>query len=284
MEIKNRLFPYPVLCGDTDDYAETTEFAVEPHTADNAHELLFNYDFILSCNALETLIRKGEAEYVLHIECGSTAFRIALKNTVPHIEYRLPKSRVSGEINLVAMIVARKDITNYYGSELNEDYIGESINFAKGAILAYQNLPPVYVIKKTEKLANNESFFTVVKKASLDPDEILPLSFNLISDKIQIIVDSKTYDAFVHHQHCRSFGMAMLVLPAVTYMITEVHNSRDTYRQYEWYQQLQQFYLSQGKDFLTDVIDRDENPVIIAQEMLQNPVSMAYRDLFTLEG
>ena len=37
MEIKNRLFPYPVLCGDTDDYNSETEFIIEPTVIDNIH-------------------------------------------------------------------------------------------------------------------------------------------------------------------------------------------------------------------------------------------------------
>ena len=96
MEIKNRLFPYPVLCGETDDYVESTEFVIEPKITDTLHELLFEYDYIVKCNSLETILRKGEAEYVLHIECSTTSFRIALKSEVPHIEYRLPKSMCNG--------------------------------------------------------------------------------------------------------------------------------------------------------------------------------------------
>lgn len=284
MVIKNRLFPYPVLCGDTDDYAETTEFAIEPKLTETPHELIFKYDFLLACDSLETLLRKGAAEYVLHIECSATAFRIALKSGVPHIEYRLPKARVNGEINLVAMIVAKGTITNYTSKDLNEDYAGEQLSFSKGAILAYQQLPPIYVTKKTDLLANNESFFTVIKQPSLDPNEIKPLTFNLNSSKIQILVDEKTYAAFIRYQHTKAIAMAMLVLPALTYMITEVSNNPGIYANYPWFQQLSKYYSAQGLDFIADIINKDENPVNIAQEMLQNPVSNAYRDLYALEG
>ena len=238
----------------------------------------------MKCNAIETLLRKGKAEYVLHIECGTTAFRIALKSGVPNIKYRLKKSRVNGEINLVAMIVAKMDVSNYFSEELNDDYVGASVSFKKGAILAYQNLPPIYVTKKTEDLANNESFFTVIKQMSLDPNEVKPLTFNLHSNKIQIYVDEKTYEAFIRYQHSQSIAMAMLVLPALAFMVTEVSENPASYRQYLWFQHLDKFYKSQGKDFVNDILCKDENPVNIAQEMLQNPVSNAYRELHALEG
>jgi len=284
MEIKNRLFPYPVLCGETDDYNESSEFILEPHIKETLHELLLEYDYLVKCNSLEKVLRKGEAEYVLHIECSTTCFRIALKSPVPHIEYRLPKSRVSGEISLVAMIVAKKDIHQYPPSELNEDYAEEIISFKKGSILAYQNLPSVYLSKKTEELANNESFFTVIKQTGLDPNEIRPLTFNLHSDKIQVMVDEKTYEAFVRYQHSKSIAMAMLVLPALVFMVTEVGENPDSYLRYQWYQRIDKYYHSHGIDFANEVLRRDDNPVNIAQEMLQNPVSKAYRELYALEG
>ena len=284
MNIKNRLFPYPVLCGETDDYLDSANFVLESDITETAHELLLKYDYIVHCNSLETVIRKGEAEYVLHVECSTTSFRIALKSTVPHIEYRLPKARVNGEINLVAMLVAKKDINSYDSDELNEDYEGERISFKKGSILAFQNLPPIFVSKKVENLANNESFFSVVKQQSVDPNEVRPLSFNLRNDKIQVLVDERTYESFVRYQHSTSIAMAMLLLPALSFMVTEVSDDPDSYRNYQWFLRMSKFYRSYGKDFVEDILRKEDNPVNIAQEMLQNPVSKAYRELFALEG
>ena len=284
MVSRNRLFPYPVLCEETNDYQETTDFVIESNITEKTFELEFNYDFLLKCDAIETLIRKGEAEYVLHVECSATAFRIALKTDIPHIEYHLPKSRVNGEINLVAMIVAQMDINDYKSNDLNEDYEGESISFNKGAILAYKNLPAIYVHKKTEELAKSEPLFSVVKKKSVDDSEIKPLSFNLNNSRIQIIVDEKTYDSFVHFKSIKAIPNAMLVLPALIYMINEVSASPDSYKQYLWFQRMERFYQLQNLDFLNDVINKDDNPVNIAQEMLQNPTSKAFRELLALEG
>ena len=284
MEIKNRLFPYPVLCGDTDDYISSTEFALEPSITETVHELLFEYDYLISCDSIETLLRNGQAEYVLHIECSSCAFRIALKSKVPHISYRLPKSRVTGEINLVAMIIARVDIPFYSSADLNEDYLGENISFKKGSILAYQNLPSVFISKRTEGLANNESFFSIIKMPSLDPEEIKPLAFNLNDDKIKILVDERTYESYVKYQHSHFVAMAMLVLPALTYMIAEIRDNPDLFEKYIWFQKIKQYYKVQGIDFVSEILLKDDNPVYIAQEMLQNPISHAYRELYALEA
>lgn len=283
MEIKNRLFPYPVLCGDTDDYNAGTEFSLELNNSETTHELIINIDYMVKCRAIETLVRLGQAAFVLHIECSSTSYRIALKSDVPHVDCRIPKSRVSGEISLVAMIVAKTDIENYSSEDLNEDYSEELVSFKKASILAYQNLPPIYVSKKTEELARNESFVTIIKQTSLDPEEIRPLVFNLHSDKIQVMADQKTYDAFIRYQQTRTIAMAMIVLPALTFMVTEVRDDPESYERYKWFQQIDKFYRRLGRSFVADILQNDDNPVNIAQEMLQNPVSNAYRELCTLE-
>lgn len=284
MEIKNRLFSYPVLCSDTDDYIPTTEFALESSFVETIHELHLEYEYIVSCNSLETLLRKGLVQYVLHIECSNTSFRHAIRSDIPHIKYSLPKSRVRGRINLVAMIVARVDIPNYSSAELNDDYASEIVSFQRGAILAYQNLPAIFVTKKLEDFVNRESFFTVIKQVGADPEELRPLTFNLYHDKIQILVDARTYEAFVRYQHSQSIALALLVLPALTFMITEVKDDPSPFMQYRWFQQLEGFYRANGKDFIEEVLQQEENPVNIAQEMLQTPVSKAYRELYAMES
>ena len=118
----------------------------------------------------------------------------------------------------------------------------------------------------------------------MDPDEIRPLEFNLHSDKIQVMVDQRTYEAFIKHQQTRTIAMAMIVLPTLTFMISEIRDNPEAYERFAWYQQLDKFFRFQNKSFVDDVLRKDDNPVSIAQEMLQNPVSSAYRELCTLEA
>ena len=284
MEIKNRLFPYPVLCGDTDDYTESASFVLVPNVRETAGDLLFDYQYELQCPSLEELIGFGQAKYVLHIECSATAFRTALISGRPRIQYSLPKARVSGEIHLVAMIVAAMDVARYGSADLNADYDGVNLSFKKGSILAYQNLPPVYVTKRTEELKKQESFFTVVKQVSLDPNEAKPLSFDLHNDRIRILVDQKTYESFIRYQHTPAIALSMLVLPALVYMILTVRESPEALAQYQWYQRMDKYYRAQGGSFAENILNSEENPVDLAQELLNNPVSSAYSVLSDMEG
>ena len=104
MEIKNRLFPYPVLCEDTDDYTEG-EFVVDTEVVSqdiNTLELRFRMN--LDNPGLKGLISQGRAEYVIHIECSNTAFRTVIHTFSEEEVYRISNSRVNGEVIFLRFI------------------------------------------------------------------------------------------------------------------------------------------------------------------------------------
>lgn len=278
MEIRNRLFPYPVLCDETDDYEENG-LNVKSSTKEGLNDINVMVIFRLENKAMLDLIRMGYAEYVVHLECSSTSYRKVIRSDVSEISYSIPKSRVNVEITVLALVVAKRKIENYASNSLNADYKDEVINFEKASILAYKNLPRIYIYKNYEELAGNESLFSIIKVGLPDDEEVKPLTFDLTGDRIKIMVDPKTYAAYIHFQQKSSIGMSMLVMPAVHYMIDELREAPESYSTCMWYMKMKQFYKAQGKDFIDDVIQSDRNIVEIAQEMLKSPIGKAYRDL-----
>lgn len=180
---------------------------------------------------------------------------------------------------MIGLIVAKRRIEKFSSDSLNEDYEDEDINFEKGSILGYRNLPRIYIYKDYEELAGNESIFSVIKVGLPDDDEVKPLTFDISDHRIKILVDPKTYSSYINFQQKSSIAMSMLVLPAVMYMIDELRQSYDTFSDRKWFIKIKQFYKSQGKDLRDDVIFCDRNIVEIAQEMLKSPIGRAYREL-----
>ncbi len=283
MEIRNRLFPYPVLCDETDDYKEDGLY-ITSQTKEDMNDIVGIVRFKLENKAMLDLIRMGYAEYVVHLECSSTSYRRVIRSDVSEIPYCIPKSRVNIEVTVLAMIVAKRRIENFVSKDLNEDYEGETISFEKASILAYKNLPRIYIYKNYEELAGNESLFSIIKIGLPDDEEIKPLTFDLTGDRIKIMVDSKTYGAYVYFQQKSAIAMSMLVMPAVNYMLDELRESPEAFSNCMWYMKMKQFYKAQGRDFIEDVIYSDKNIVEIAQEMLKSPIGKAYRDLLEDEG
>lgn len=286
MEIRNRLFPYPVLCDETDDYTEGL-FDVEMISSESMNNLELTFEFNLENDDLENLIRKGQAKYVIHLECRYTSYRKVIKTDLKEIKCSIPKSRVNKEINIVAMVVAITEINGYFSSLLNEDYIGEEINFEHAAILAYQNMPKILISKNYEELAGNESLFSIIRVEYPDPDEDHPLDIVLNDDRIKIRVDANTYDSYIKFQQSSSIAMSMFVLPALLYMIDAVREEDNcsSYESKNWYMKMKQYYKSQGRELEEELIgDSRKNALELAQEMLKNPIGKAYKELMEMEG
>ena len=68
MEIKNRLFLYPVLCSENDDYKDCS-FEVKSAISEELTDLIIKFEVVLSGNEeLQWLIRDGNAQVIVHIE------------------------------------------------------------------------------------------------------------------------------------------------------------------------------------------------------------------------
>lgn len=279
MEIKNRLFPYPVLCEDTDDYIDG-EFYVDTSIVEQGlNDILVKFEMNLENPGLQELISKGMAEYVIHIECSDTAFRTVIRTSSNIETYRIMNSRVNGNINLLAMIVSKDTIDGFKNDYLNDDYDGINIIIPKASILAYENMDPIHISKNYEELAEKDSIFSIIKKMRIDQNEHNKIQFRLDQDRIKITVDDDIYNNYIKYQNntaMQSIMRSLLIIPALTYML-EILRTED-YEPYEdsyWFIKLQNFYKNNGLNFIEDIIKGEEMISDIVQDMLMLPIGDA---------
>ena len=282
MEIKNRLFSYPVLCMENDDYTDC-EFNVLVTMTEELNDIVLDFEVQIDNEEMELLVREGFAEYTIHIECSNTAYRTIVTMTGNRKKFRILKSRVNNEIALLGMVVATNKIENFTSQHLNEDYRDEKIVFEKGSILAYRNLPRIYVAKNYEELAGENPLFTIVKRIKQKDEEVQPVTYELGNEKIRIMVDEDTYNIYIKfHQNANMQPLvnSLLVMPAMAYMIEVLKISdENTYYNTFWYQQIKKFCKAQGKEFKEDVIDSDKTSIEISQEMLRLPIGRAFKSI-----
>lgn len=70
MNITKRLYTYPVLSEERDDYIDSIFDAEVQYKMNGVNNLLFNFDIEMDNKDLQSMILEGEAEYVIHIECA----------------------------------------------------------------------------------------------------------------------------------------------------------------------------------------------------------------------
>lgn len=85
MDIRNRLYPYPVLSLYTDDYTDSS-FIMDLQVEKGIREICFSITLTLLNSEIQHLIRIGAAEYVIHIECPYTAYRTVIKTSEPKVK------------------------------------------------------------------------------------------------------------------------------------------------------------------------------------------------------
>lgn len=277
MEIRNRLFPYPVLCEDTDDYVQGGFHIDTKLIEQSVNDILIQFDIDLDNAGLQNLINKGKAEFVIHMECSNTAFRTVIKTFSNTERYRIMNSRVNGDVNILGMVVSKEKIGHYTNPLLNEDYNGITLNIDKASILAYENMAPIHIAKNYEELAEKDSIFSVVKENRIDQNERKPIWYRLDNDRIKIIVDEEVYASYIRYQGNNTMQpmmMSLLVMPALTYMMEVLRNEGwDEYASDYWFIKIQKFYKIHGQDFIDDIIENEDKMISEAiQEMLQLPI------------
>lgn len=293
MVIKNKIFPYPVLAEELDDYKGSQFKATVSISEQNVSDTVLSFDLELTDSTLQRLISDGKATYVIHIECGTTAFRTVVKTVKNKFQYRISNKRVNGDVVLLAMVVANEDVPFYRNSNLNEDYDGMDIFLKAKSILAYDNIGIVVIEKEYEELANSESFFTLSKRIKRDDEEEQPVEYDISGDKIVISVYPETYKMYIgisFEPRMQSLVKSLIVIPALVYMLETVRedevNDFDAYKTKNWFIRLSKACATRNIDFVNDILENYDKSIIWhAQQLTSLPIEKTFKDIrIIMEG
>ena len=78
MDIRYKLFPYPVLAQFSDDYSNV-EFDVSVDPSSEGYNLRLDFMASLTDTTLMKLIEDNRAVFAYHLECAQTAYRFVLR-------------------------------------------------------------------------------------------------------------------------------------------------------------------------------------------------------------
>lgn len=282
MDIKNRLYPYPVLAAFNDDYIDSS-FRTEVEDAREGFEIVFNVQSWLENDDLCKMIRSGEAEFLYHIECSRTGYRAINISDKYQEAIRISDSLLNGEVHFCSFVVAKKELHNYVNSKFNPDNNDPVALIEKGGILAIGTQTNFNIIKRTTDLLATSSPFKIV----LNPDDsVNNMVVEYESEKrIRIKLcrkDMANYKAMVGSGEVTDILNSAIVVPALVYVLTELsHQDADAleanYSDLIWYQAIKE---SLKKNFNMDIFKLSEaNTYELAQKMLKIPINSALENL-----
>lgn len=281
MDIRSRLYPYPVLSDGTDDYTGSS-FGFEFNISKGPCELIFSTKMMLSDPVLQKMMLDNEAQFLIHIECPYTAYREALCFTKDSFERHILEKNLNGKVSVCGFIVAKKDIRGYSNPAFNSDYNGLTFDVDKGSVLAVGGQYDITVTKDTEGLAKIPSIFTICRCAS-DSDNSMKIDID--GDKIAINLCNEDFQNYKLLSCSPSFlpvFHSMLIMPSLIYIFETLRREgTENYETRRWYQAIRKT-LSKHEITLNEETLAQYPSFELAQKLLELPVNKALSSLVTL--
>ncbi|SHK77321.1 hypothetical protein SAMN02745136_03308 [Anaerocolumna jejuensis DSM 15929] len=277
MNITKRLYTYPVLSEEKDDYKSSVYDVDFQYRMNGVNNLLLEFNITLNNEEIRKLLLDGKAEYVIHIECTNTAFRTTLHSITEQSNIDIPVGRIFGKLEVIALIVLKENINHFENSDWNEDYNGISFDLAKGSILGYKNLPALDIVKNYEELTSASSIFKIYKRLTTEEK---PMDVNIDSSLIKIGLGTQeyeTYSRFCKKAQFQPILNSMLVFPALVYVFEELKQEIgiEANQGKAWYISLDKAYEKRGINFIDEIKDDTKTSVQLAQEAMELPLSKA---------
>ena len=277
MNITKRLYTYPVLSEEKDDYKSSVYDVDFQYRMNGVNNLLLEFNITLDNEEIRKLILDGKAEYVIHIECTNTAFRTTLHSITEQNNIDIPVGRIFGKLEVIALIVLKDNINHLVNSDWNDDYNGISFDLAKGSIIGYKNLPALDIVKNYEELTSASSIFTIYKRLTTEEK---PMDVNIDSSLIKIGLGTQEYE--IYSRFCKKTQFqpilnSMLVFPALVYVFEELKQETgiEANQGKAWYISLDKAYEKRGINFIDEIKDDTKTSVQLAQEAMELPLSKA---------
>ncbi|ONI42808.1 hypothetical protein AN639_02305 [Candidatus Epulonipiscium fishelsonii] len=275
MNIKYKLYPYPVLWNANDDYVSSS-FSCNMNIENQKKQVIVNVEFNLNNSSLEKLIQNGKAEYVVHIESSSCFYRTSKSTSDTKMQITLEDSNLLSKIELSSFIVAKTDIVNYSDRNFNADYAWTSFKIEKGSILAIGEQYSANIEKELESFSKIESIFTIYRK---NVDDNMTMGIDLDNNKICIELNIKDYDHYVNRAStCPNILNSILIFPTLIYAFERLKESFDDYTDYSWLKSMQNAFKKYNLKLDQNTVN-EYTSIELAQKIMQFPVSKALTDL-----
>ena len=149
MEIRYKLYPYPVLAYYSDDYKDGS-FDTTIDLQKDGYNIRIDFMASLTNEGLKKLIHDGQARYVYHLECAQTGFREVVTTEKVAESRMLSDKKICGKLQICPFIVATQDITGYSNPGFHDDYSGTTFEIEAGCVLLPRQAPGAHPALKAK--------------------------------------------------------------------------------------------------------------------------------------
>lgn len=267
MKLSQRSFPHPVV-GNADDVVDAAFQA-----AISVYNDRVNYYICVkvqcSSNTISKLVKKGDAAYVLHVECGNTLYRSATEFTQDEREFMIPGEYLNSTVEVNVVAQAKKDIAKYKVDQAHADYGDATFSVSAGDILAVSE---GFTFDADINFDTLRSMSSIMQIREHDDPGDLPMEVDLSDEKITIYLshlDFENYKIIRAHSALSASLIATLVLPALVEALTVLKGDHSDVEDTRWCRCLKRRIEHAG-------LSLEAHPLRLAQDLLELPIRRAF--------
>lgn len=274
MDLKNRLFPYPILSPNTNDYRDAV-FNTEINHEIIDDDVIFKYEILLNNKGIIDLIDSECASVSFLIECPITSFRELYNTNVYSGQFLINSNKVSNFLTITVYIIANKTIDDYKNETFNDIYNKLSFRIQAHGLLGIGDSFKIPIIKDYDEIKSVTSIFSVI------PDH--ESSNNLVTrdlfssgKKIIIKLPKEQFDNYkVISKDPRNNPIihSMIIIPILVEIFTllKLTEEWDDYEINAWFFSLEKAFEKRSLTFNQELLEIYD-PYHLAQLILDAPI------------
>ncbi|MBZ9623245.1 hypothetical protein G9F71_010305 [Clostridium sp. FP2] len=278
MDLRHKLFPYPVLAEFLDDYIDN-KFISEASIEKIRDNITFKLESKIENKTLKNLIDNDKARYMFHIECPQTSYRTVVKTKDELTYHEVEAGKMVGKVQICVFVVAIDEVYNYVNETFVSDYKGIDFNLEKGNILAIGGQFNITVDKEKEELGKIPSIFSVLRKITKEEKD---LSVDIYDNKVKIWLPEKEYYNYQKMARVPTLQPAlhsMIVLPVLIYIFEEIKKGGiDGFEEYRWFKSIRKSLAIEKINLNSDTLNQHTS-ISLAQKVLNMPLTRALDNL-----
>ncbi len=262
-----KTYAHPVL-GNGDDFSSQYDVSFGWNVSEDKTEWLIGHKVAMSNSYILDLIDTGRAAYHLEVECPATFFRQAFSTKEQIDQFSISTSRLRGRVDLVSYIVALAPLPQYSPDDMHDDYGSRTFSITEGDILGVGGSRTFVADTEFDPLKASANSFIKIEKGPQSKGQIIAQHG---SDEIIIRLPQDDYDRFQEVAGEKLFEDILHATIVFPVLVEAVQLAKRKSGNPEYNDRLRAI-LEQRK--LTQ-----EDPFIVAQMILQSPVSRALNKL-----
>ncbi|MGD9901725.1 MAG: hypothetical protein AB7S44_04255 [Spirochaetales bacterium] len=259
MQIKSRLYPYPIidrwtnLVSPTEDYQQTV-FETNVETEIGQTEIILKFSAEIKNNEqIKKMIEDGSLAYAFHVECPKTSFRKLYTFNKRNFEEIFDSGQLDIKVEVSPFIIATKNIENFENNDWHNDYKEIQFFIEKGSVLGTGRQQNINITKQKDELADVPSIFSVcVHNNEIDKEMSISINSNNISIALPK-AEFEKYQLIKKFTDYQKLGHALIVFPALVYVLEQLKQASedmiDEYSERGWYRSIKKAMEKRGFNF-----------------------------------